>query len=246
MPSYYVRRPGGSTSGPHDVAAIKAMACDGTLLPSDQLSKDGQRWLPASQAKGLVFRQPPPAAEAASDAADDRDILLGWFSERWQSCKAAWLRSAEAAKVQRAERAKLQAAERADKDHQAAEQAAAKLRSVAMAKSRRRGTYLWITSNAAKLSTKVKTPFGSNITVVRMWLAAEYEVVDGQVHILSVRLAHPRETPDGKWNMFSDRTGEAFVCPIPVPPKSLEGLLALELDDHMKRRMIRQLQDGEG
>lgn len=251
MNGYYVRKPGGATSGPHDVATIKAMASDGRLSPSDGLSRDGKQWRSASKANGLTFR-PAPAATPTTPEHAERDILLGWFADRWKSFKDAWNRSVERAELLNIEKRKRKAEQHAKRS---AEREATKQRQAAEMEERSRreaerrsnsGTWVWITINECKLSHKVVTPFGSKVTMVRLWLRAEYELIDGQVHVKSVRLAQPRETPDGRWNAVATRTGEAFVLPHAVKDSSIQSLFRMEFNDDLKRSMIRNIRDREG
>lgn len=49
-------------SGPHTSAEIREMAMNGTLLPSDLISFDREKWGAASSLKGLEFPEPVPEA----------------------------------------------------------------------------------------------------------------------------------------------------------------------------------------
>lgn len=50
------------SSGPHSSAEIREMAMNGTLLPSDLISFDREKWGAASSLKGLEFPMPAPEA----------------------------------------------------------------------------------------------------------------------------------------------------------------------------------------
>lgn len=59
MSSYYVRRMG-YVLGQFSAADLKARALSGELQPDDEVSRDQERWVPASDVGGLEFVAPPP------------------------------------------------------------------------------------------------------------------------------------------------------------------------------------------
>lgn len=69
MGAYFVRS-GSRVSGPFATREVREMAASGTLLETDEVSKDKVRWVRAREIDGLVFRSavlqrispPPPAA----------------------------------------------------------------------------------------------------------------------------------------------------------------------------------------
>src|SRR5262245_20380010 len=57
---------GGRVDGPVSSRELQARAAAGELRPTDRVSPDRKKWLPAAKGKGLTFAEttPPPAATA--------------------------------------------------------------------------------------------------------------------------------------------------------------------------------------
>jgi tetratricopeptide (TPR) repeat protein len=70
-PRYYLRRPGGSPSGPYVRAALIAMLGDGKLNGSEEISEDRQKWRSVRTLETQKGPPPPPVSSPPRDVAVD-------------------------------------------------------------------------------------------------------------------------------------------------------------------------------
>jgi hypothetical protein len=230
MPGFFLRR-GSEVTGPHEAAALRAMAARGELHGEHEVSRDGRAWRRLRDVRGFSALAPAgEPVEAPGPPAPDADpiTLAEVAAPVWAALRRAGKVAAKAAG--RAASAGGDAASSAARSVRRASDALAKARSM-------RGTYTFMSFHDVRLSRKLETPMGSRVTVVHLWLTARYAIVGDGVMIQDVRLARPSETPEGL-NMAAARTGEAFAFTDYRSLGSLDSLVRLEVADGLHRRIM--------
>ncbi len=110
------------------------------------------------------------------------------------------------------------------------------------------GKPLWITGfrldTPVKLSKKVKTPGGSNLSVINIYVDVRYEMRDRQILIRQVRLSSGTvfQASGNRVNASSPRTGETwFESPSSIPEEVLRKAVEEEVtpaDANLRRMMV--------
>jgi hypothetical protein len=73
---WYRDFPETAPSGPLTPEQMSALGRKGLIEPETEVSPDGMRWVRASQVKGLIPPNPPPAAESVAPDTEMRAIVV--------------------------------------------------------------------------------------------------------------------------------------------------------------------------
>ena len=212
-------------TGPHDAAAVRALAERGELGADDEISRDARTWRRLRDVRGFPTRAPVDAPQSPAPS-DDPITLAEVAAPVW-----AVLRRAGAAAARAAGSAARTAA------GAAASSAASVGKSMRdAADARRTATIVW-RSDPFKLAEPIRTPLGGRVSVVEIQLAITYTIRDGDIVALSVRHATPAECGSA-FNTVATRRGEAFACHLELDAEAGARLYAAACSDDMRRKML--------